>query len=307
MRHERPTEDCQEKAALYALGTLNQHEAASFEAHLREGCVVCKTLADHFGGVAAAAAFAVAEIEPPAYLRDLLAARVEREQPALPVAEQPPAPDLKPDAAAEPVLQRGPTPPAVRTLPPGRPAVLPWVLVVLLAAAAGICWWLWKQGAEQASLERERTEDARRMASEARAELETEKKRSSEFELVSAALANAGTQVIMLSGLEPAPSAAAAVFWDTVQGRWIVSASLPPAPAGKEYQLWFISGAAYTSATLLRQGAEGHAFTTVEIPPAAIAITGAAISLEEAGGAERPGIVYARGALCPPPAAKPAR
>ena len=36
MKHERLTEEVQELAALYALGALTQHEARSFEIHLRD-------------------------------------------------------------------------------------------------------------------------------------------------------------------------------------------------------------------------------------------------------------------------------
>jgi hypothetical protein len=42
MRHERATEELRELAAFYALGSLTQHEAHSFEIHVQEGCPVCE-------------------------------------------------------------------------------------------------------------------------------------------------------------------------------------------------------------------------------------------------------------------------
>ena len=43
MRHERATEELRELAALHALGSLTQHEARSFELHIKEGCSACET------------------------------------------------------------------------------------------------------------------------------------------------------------------------------------------------------------------------------------------------------------------------
>ena len=42
MKHELDAEEYQEKAALYALGALSQHEARAFERHLAEGCSSCE-------------------------------------------------------------------------------------------------------------------------------------------------------------------------------------------------------------------------------------------------------------------------
>ena len=79
MRHNVPTEEGQETAALYALGALSQHEARAFEIHLRQGCGICQRELNEFTGVVDALCASAAEVAPPNYLRDLLNARIEKE------------------------------------------------------------------------------------------------------------------------------------------------------------------------------------------------------------------------------------
>ena len=80
MRHESITEEGQELAALYALGALTQQEARAFESHLQDGCAVCKTELDNFESVVGTIGISTEPDNPPAYLRDLLAVRIEKEK-----------------------------------------------------------------------------------------------------------------------------------------------------------------------------------------------------------------------------------
>lgn len=52
MKHSSPTDATRETAALYSLGALPPDEAAAFEAHLREGCEVCRAEVRSFEAVA---------------------------------------------------------------------------------------------------------------------------------------------------------------------------------------------------------------------------------------------------------------
>ena len=72
MRHERATEEIRELTALYALGSLTQREARSFELHMNEGCSVCEAEFRKFKHAAAGIGFTAAEVAPPDYIRDLL-------------------------------------------------------------------------------------------------------------------------------------------------------------------------------------------------------------------------------------------
>src|SRR5689334_15475149 len=79
LKHEAITEEAQEQAALHALGAMSQHEAHAFSVHVREGCSVCEQEAEGFSRVVAELAAEPSPVAPPAYLRDVLAARIERE------------------------------------------------------------------------------------------------------------------------------------------------------------------------------------------------------------------------------------
>jgi anti-sigma factor ChrR (cupin superfamily) len=71
-------------AALYSLGALSQNEAGSFEAHLADGCNVCRVELESFDLTVKALALAAPEEPPPDRVRaDLLAALGK------PVTEQP--------------------------------------------------------------------------------------------------------------------------------------------------------------------------------------------------------------------------
>jgi hypothetical protein len=61
-----PHDELRDLAALYALRSLTQHEARSFEEHLAEGCESCEAEVGGFEGVVSDLAFAVAGVEPPA-------------------------------------------------------------------------------------------------------------------------------------------------------------------------------------------------------------------------------------------------
>jgi predicted ChrR family anti-sigma factor len=77
-RHDIADEEMNERAALYALGALSQHEARAFEKHLEEGCETCEEEVRDFTGVVAALAFDATEQAPPEELRDRLCARIAK-------------------------------------------------------------------------------------------------------------------------------------------------------------------------------------------------------------------------------------
>ena len=66
-------------AALYALGSLTQPEARSFEMHLKEGCAACEAELRRFERTVAGIGFATDETHPPDHVRDQLMARIEKE------------------------------------------------------------------------------------------------------------------------------------------------------------------------------------------------------------------------------------
>ena len=69
-------DSARERAALYALGALSQHEARSFEEHLSDGCPACAEDLGDFGRVVEALALGAAPAEPPVGAREKLLARI---------------------------------------------------------------------------------------------------------------------------------------------------------------------------------------------------------------------------------------
>jgi anti-sigma factor ChrR (cupin superfamily) len=76
MKHTVAEDALCERAALYALGALNQHEARAFEEHITEGCEACEAELRPFESVVASIGFAASEAEPPQGAREKLLARM---------------------------------------------------------------------------------------------------------------------------------------------------------------------------------------------------------------------------------------
>ena len=147
MRHERATEEIRELAALYALGSLTQHEARSFEIHMREGCPVCEAEFLKFEHAAAGIGFRRQRLPLRIIFRDLLSARIEREP-------QTASPEVRPGLpAGERTAMEPPRPvPVTLSLSPESrkkgPSLFPWVLVVVLAGAGLFAAYSWRTAQE---------------------------------------------------------------------------------------------------------------------------------------------------------------
>jgi anti-sigma-K factor RskA len=289
VKHERTTDEISERAALYALGALSQHEARAFESHLRDGCAVCETELRQHERVAEMLGLAAHPAPPPSYLRDLLAARIEREpregiSPAATAAPSaPPAEDSSGRAYPDLYETLHPTPPA-------RPrSRAPWAAAaaILVAAAAGLIV-MRRQFGETLRVEQQDARAARLESVRLRGELETARRRAEELDAVRTALASPGVRVVELAGQKEAPSSSGRIYWDTGKGRWLVAASLPPAPTGKVYQLWFVTAQAKVPAGLIPTDTAGHGFAIVDVPPTVGKVAFAAITLEPEGGSAQP-------------------
>ncbi|HSB12702.1 MAG TPA: anti-sigma factor [Blastocatellia bacterium] len=285
MKHHSTTEETQEQAALCALGALSQHDARAFAAHVREGCAVCERELNEFNEVVDALASAAAPVAPPAYVRDLLVARIDRE---------------RPEAQSSASVIRFPEHTATKQ-EPGRSsssigAVLPWAIAatLLIACAYSIVMWRTEHRALQAELGR--ASDVLQENNELSAQLRQEKARSTEMAQINSVLSSPQWRIIPLAGQQPAPDSSARIYWDIQGKRWVVTADLPPAPAGKVYQLWFVTPSAKISAGLIRADEKGHCFSIIEYPSNVDQLAAAAITLEPEGGSAQPTMpIYALG------------
>ncbi|MGH7560979.1 MAG: anti-sigma factor [Gemmatimonadales bacterium] len=102
------------------------------------------------------------------------------------------------------------------------------------------------------------------------------------------AILEPGVQLTTLTATGQAP--VVQVFWDRPRNRAVLHAfRLPPAPAGRTYQLWLMrKSASPIPSRLFDTEADGHALAENIEVPAGESIVGFAISVEPAGGSSQP-------------------
>ena len=98
-------------------------------------------------------------------------------------------------------------------------------------------------------------------------------------------LRDPATRAIDLGGLGPA-QASGRVVWNQTKGGLLFVSGLPPAPAGKAYELWAIAGGAPRAAGLFQVDAGGRATHHVDATGGAVDVF--AVTLEPAGGVPAP-------------------
>ncbi|MBF6561011.1 MAG: anti-sigma factor [Candidatus Binataceae bacterium] len=106
-------------------------------------------------------------------------------------------------------------------------------------------------------------------------------------------------RMIRLGPLAPAPNAAGLVAVSAAGNHAVLQvAGLPAPPPGKEYELWWIGAkSGPVKAALFVPGIQGAATVASTLPPAGEQLLASAITLEPAGGVDKPtGAMYLKGA-----------
>lgn len=255
-----------ELAAGYALGALEAEDRARFEALLAAGDAEATAALRDFGSAVSGLAAETTETPSPA-VKVALMARIDAE-----------------GRSREAVVR------TLSVVKPDRPRRSTWTLVLSGAMAAGIA-------AIAVGLVVSAAYDRRltQLAHEAAAlKQETERQQS-----LVALLRDPATQVVALSGLEPARGAKARMLWHATAGGLLVAQGLPPAPEGKAYELWAIAGAgAPQPAGVFTVDAKGFGSLRVAPLQAAGAVDTFAVTLEPAAGVPAPtGAMYLAGKL----------
>jgi anti-sigma-K factor RskA len=93
---------------------------------------------------------------------------------------------------------------------------------------------------------------------------------------------------IDLQGQTAAPNARARALWSRSRGLVFTAANLPPAPAGKTYQVWVVTAQAPVSAGLLAPDPTGGDTEYYMTPPDIASPVAVAVTLEPAGGVPAP-------------------
>jgi anti-sigma-K factor RskA len=291
LKHERATEEIRELAALYALGSLTQHEARSFEIHMQEGCSVCESEVHRFSHTIARIGFAAEEVAAPDYIRDLLLARIERE------------PQLTAHVIAP--NQNGGTMPPHEKASPGtaapffssrlereRPRILPWILVAVIVVLAALAFYYWKSAQETQRQLQAKLSANRADAEELLKQIGAQKVRFAQLEEILAIANKPEARIARLIGQAATPSYAGAIFWDTKKNRCMALGSFLPTPQGKVHQLWFFSATAKIPVGSLKPDSSGRVITSLRVPKDAAGATAAVVTLEPDNSSQIPTMPY---------------
>jgi anti-sigma-K factor RskA len=256
-----------EAAAGFALDALEPAERADFEQHLT-GCATCRLAVQEFREVTGLLMHASEPVAPPAGLQGRVGKLLEQER------------------AAGAATNVTPTPPAPSTpvipLPTRAPGGA-WRGAALWLAAAGIAF------AVVSAVLWQRVNDERALVRTAA--LELQQLRSSQDSLLQS-LQGPRVQVASLSA--PAGGAPVVrVFWNQEINNYVLTAfRLPPAQAGRVYQLWAIAaGRDPISMGTFTTDANGDATQVIPVSPAILALGDVqlcALTEEPAGGSPGP-------------------
>ena len=237
-------------AAGYVLGSLDANDRQEFEAHLA-GCAECTAEVASLSPVVSVLATAVPQVTPRAEVRDRI----------LDVAA-----GLKSSSVGA-GLQTHPRPHLYALHDRRAPSPLVWLplaAAIVIAVGAGIY--------------------ALRLQRQV-GELQA---RFDQAQATTAVLAAPDLARIDLQGETVAPSARARALWSRSRGLVFTAANLPPAPAGKAYQVWVVTAQMPISAGMLTTDPTGGGSQYYMTPPDIAPPVAVAVTLEPSGGVPSP-------------------
>jgi len=242
-----------ERAALHAIGALTAPEREAFESHLKV-CADCAAEVAAFLPVGIALAQVVPLHDPPPSVRERVLADA-RGQPASPRATR---------------------------------AFVPWLATAaMFLLTVGLGFYVGQLRDRVRSLE-VRLRDALVRVDDGERRVAVALRAAAAAEAPLAVLTAPDLQRIDLAGQPPAPRASARAFWSRSRGLVLTGSNLPPLPAGRVYQLWFVTAQAPISAGLLKPDEAGRLSAVLDTPadlPTPVAL---AVTLEPEGGRPAP-------------------
>jgi anti-sigma-K factor RskA len=291
MDHDR----LKELLPLEALGTLDGEDARAMAAHLAEGCDECEADLRSFREALAAMAIAAVDDGPSDRIWQRLDRRLQ---------------STATDPAAHSTVNYRPADRA--TDRPVREGVSrAWRIVAVAASVASIALAVTignyatrivtireENSSRLAALEMQERALASQLEDRNR-ELATLRDQISVSGRLTQAVLAPDARIIRLGPLPPAPDASGIVAVAPARNQAVLQvAGLPQPPPGKEYELWWIgSKSGPVKAALFAPAAHGEAIVASTLPPPGEQLLAGAITLEPAGGVDKPtGAMYLTGA-----------
>lgn len=267
-------EEQKELLAAHALGALDAIETTRVEEHL-ETCAECRAEMEEWRDTAAALAYTVTAAEPGAAVRSRILESVRATDKPSTLKET-----VKgvggPAAPASNVVRMSEASRFVRRSLAVYGAIAASLIIVALAASLFITWQRLKETRTAlARYERTISSLAKEVAEERAAR-----------ELMTSPESRSAT----LAGTNMAPNASAQLAFDRRTGRAKLFAyNLPAAPAGKAYQLWFISNGKVMPGRVFTPDATGSAVMDEQVPVENLGTSPIfAVTLEPSGGVQTP-------------------
>jgi anti-sigma-K factor RskA len=275
--------DYKEMLAAYALGALDAEEARLLEEHLST-CTDCRAEMEQWRDTTAALALSVESIEPSAELRSRILETVrtipqnsalrETSRGSVGVAAEEDGNEGVKGAASNVIQMQD----ARRRWSAGLRfgLIAASVMIVALAATLFVLW--------------NRLNNLERQYEREHTAVDVLAKQLAEEREMREMLTAPGVRMTELSGLGPGQQASASVALDPRTGRAMLFAyNLPPAPAGKAYQLWFISDIKHpVPGAVFNPDAQGRAVLRDQAPEAGRSASVFAVTLEPASGVSAP-------------------
>lgn len=289
MNHERVTEDVRELAALYALGSLTQHEARSFEMHIKEGCTACEAELRRFERTVAGIGFTTDEVIAPEHIRDQLMARIEKE-PQSSAAAAAPAEEEKMEPPKQEPSQSPKKSPAMFRMQEKDSSGFLWIYVAAFAilVVLGTTIYAWYSASETNAELEANLASVNADFDNLNILLDSQKEKAAQLEQILSLTEKPEVRIARLEEQSPARSSVGTILWDKEQDHCLLLGSLPPAPSGKVYQIWFATAAARVAVGTIPVDPMGRIFAEVPVPEAAANAASVIITTEPESGSEVP-------------------
>ena len=286
-------EEHRELLPLAALGATDEREQGALDAHLA-ACGECRAELRSLADVAALLALDPAPVAPRPELRSRVLSEIKsvRQEAAAARVETSRTAGVVSLEEARAARRRDERP----AQPARRPAFLYGALAASLVVAALAVAFAVTQRRENSRLQAALAQVSRQLT-DTRAQLEGTTSELARARFESDMLAAPDSRTAELTGTEMAQSARAKlVFSDTTGEAVLVAAKLPPAPAGKAYQLWYIAGGKPLPGSVFTTDPSGRGELRSSIPPEGRRAEVFAVTLEPAGGLPAPsGEIYLKG------------